>query len=505
MPAQTNHREIEPGDADPTERGPDEMNLALAELIADAVLYEGYVLYPYRPTSVKNRQRWTFGGIYPPAWAREQTGDDRDCAVTQCLVRGGPETRIEVRARFLQLQERQAAELEAPLVMWPSEGEPEFRHVAALRVGDEVVHSWQESVEREIRVESVHLTELAAEPRRRCFPFDLPGRREIEPQADPSGLIPGLVIRRQEEIEGHVEIGVESVEAGLYRLTVRIDNTSPWAPDAPGRDEVLLRSLISAHAILEVHGGAFISLLDPPGECGAAAASCSTLGLYPVLVGEVGQCNMMLASPIILYDYPQIAPESAGDLYDGTEIDEILTLRILTLTDEEKAEARSTDERAGALIDRTEGLLPEQILRLHGAMRGVPPAGGESGAEQADGIDAWSGWGELENERLDLVCIDGVALCPGDRVRLRPSPGGDAMDLMLAGREATIESIEQDYEDRIYVAVTVDDDPGQDLGLQRQPGHRFFFSPHEVEPLSLDGAPLLSMEELRVWQEEGAA
>ena len=77
----------------------------------------------------------------------------------------------------------------------------------------------------------------------------------------------------------------------------------------------------------------------------------------------------MLSSPIILYDYPQIAPESAGDLYDGTEIDEILTLRIMTLTDEEKREMRSVDERARQILERTEKLSTHEMMKLHGALR----------------------------------------------------------------------------------------------------------------------------------------
>ena len=81
----------------------------------------------------------------------------------------------------------------------------------------------------------------------------------------------------------------------------------------------------------------------------------------------------MLSSPIILYDYPQIAPESAGDLFDGTEIDEILALRILTLTEDEKREMRDGDERARQILERTEALPEEQFLKLHGVLRGMLP------------------------------------------------------------------------------------------------------------------------------------
>jgi hydrogenase maturation protease len=130
-----------------------------------------------------------------------------------------------------------------------------------------------------------------------------------------------------------------------------------------------------------VRGGAFVSLLDPPEPWGEAAAGCRNVGTWPVLVGEEGQTDLMLSSPIILYDYPQVAPESPGDLFDGTEIDEILTLRILTLTDEEKRTMAAVDERAQALLARTEGLGGEQLLRLHGAVRGLRPLPGEQGHE----------------------------------------------------------------------------------------------------------------------------
>ena len=97
--------------------------------------------------------------------------------------------------------------------------------------------------------------------------------------------------------------------------------------------------------------GEFVSLLEPPPEFQEAAAACSNVGTWPVLAGEPGQRDTVLSSPIILYDYPQIAPESPGDLFDGTEIDEILSLRILTLTDEEKSAMRRS-RRARAANSR---------------------------------------------------------------------------------------------------------------------------------------------------------
>jgi hydrogenase maturation protease len=180
----------------------------------------------------------------------------------------------------------------------------------------------------------------------------------------------------------------------------------------------------------------------------------------------------MLSSPIILYDYPVIAPESAGPLFDGTEIDEILTLRILTLTDVEKSEMRSADEQARRLLERTEALDPEALRNLHGAMR---RAEGSGPVEFDDFFGA--------NRPLEGVSVRGTYLRPGDRVRLRPRVRADAIDLVLNGQTAIIEAVEQDVERKVHLAVVLQNDPGQDLGFMRQPGHRFFYGVDEVEPL----------------------
>ena len=142
---------------------------------------------------------------------------------------------------------------------------------------------------------------------------------------------------------------------------------------AASRDAALMRSLVSTHLILGVEDGEFVSLLEPPAELQEFVSQCQNVGAWPVLVGEQGQRDTLLASPIILYDYPQIAPESAGDLFDGTEIDEILSLRIMTLTDEEKREIRQSDDRARQILERTEAMPAEQFMKLHGAVRGMRP------------------------------------------------------------------------------------------------------------------------------------
>lgn len=96
-------------------------------------------------------------------------------------------------------------------------------------------------------------------------------------------------------------------------------------------------------------------------------------------------------------------------------------------------------------------------------------------------------WGELESKPLlQHIRVAGVDLMAGDQVVLRPLKGSDIMDIALAGKIATIESLMQDYEDRVYIVVTVNDDPGKEFGLDRKPGHRFFFSPFEIEPFTTE-------------------
>jgi hydrogenase maturation protease len=139
-----------------------------------------------------------------------------------------------------------------------------------------------------------------------------------------------------------------------------------------------MQSLVSTHTVLGVHGGEFVSLLETPDEFQSAARTCQNIGAWPVLVGEMNERNLMLSSPIILYDYPKIAPESAGDLFDGTEIDEILGLRILTLTEEEKREMRCLDERTRKILERIEALPRKQWKEMHGTLRDPRPVEEES-------------------------------------------------------------------------------------------------------------------------------
>ena len=275
----------------------------MVEKVANAVLYEGYMLYPYTASSVKNRQRWNFGVLSPPAY-------DASEMQTECLVLG--DASVSARVRFLQ-------------------------------------DTGTATIERGIELSGI----TPAFPRDARFHFE---------------SIHGEVQARLSALPGTAS------STGLSRLTVRVNNQSPAQPIA--REEALTASMLSTHTILTLTAGEFVSMIDPPVEYREAAAACRNIGTFPVLAGPQGERDCILSSPIILYDYPQVAPESPGDLFDALEIDEILTLRILTLSDKEKAEIRVGDERARQVLERSECMPPEQLMKLHGALRGLRASSG---------------------------------------------------------------------------------------------------------------------------------
>ena len=345
------------------------MNTKLTAAITNAVLYEGYMLYPYRPSSVKNRQRFNFGVLYPQLYCEAQSGSDACSSQTECLVQGGSLTAIEVRVRFLKLVARSVRRLTEPTATQQPAAPHSFACVSVLEVDGKVFAPWQEAIECEQTVPTCNLDGLTAMSFEWQFAF--PAREETEPLRDARGRLVGQIAREQESVRGMIEI--KSVHAGdeVFKLRVRVKNiTSP--ADHSGhisRDQALMQSLVSAHVLLGVVDGQFVSLLEPPESLKDIAASCQNVGTWPVLVGAEGEKDTMLSSPVILYDYPQIAPESPGDLFDATEIDEILALRILTMTEDEKREMRDTDERARKILERTEALPLEQLMKLHGTLR----------------------------------------------------------------------------------------------------------------------------------------
>ena len=427
----------------------------IARGVADAVLYEGYLLYPYRASAAKNQIRWQWGVLMPSAYAAAGHGEHAS-SHSEFLLEPGTDPVLHIRLRFLQLQHRSG--------------------------GDGPVPEFDEAVEHEID-SVVSVAELLETEQ--VIPVTIPGGTETTDG----------ITRQRWPLTGEVRLSGQRLEGpyGILHLSLEVVNTAPWVDAEAARHVALRHSLIAAHTVLAVTDGEFISLLDPPEWAKPAVKSCRNERTWPVMIGEPGSRDVFLISPIILYDYPTIAPESPGDLFDGTEIDEILTLRTMTLTDEEKAEARATDERARKLMDRVDSMPPEMLDKLHGAIRylGETPRTARSPGEPdpvetftTPGTPWWDpGADSSVDPDTDSVLVAGVEVAKGSKVVLTPRlHGTDAQDMFLDGRTATVAAVLLDVDGNTHVAVTLDDDPGADLSLVQ--GRFQYFSPDEIVPLT---------------------
>jgi hypothetical protein len=422
--------------------------------VADAVLFEGYLLYPYRASAQKNRVRWQFGVLTPPGF-----GDEPDRSRTEVLVERRAGAALHLRLRFLQLRVRTVHDAEG-------------RAVDELVSGGERHVPWEEGVPR-----AVDAVVAVDEPGEWAVPFALPEERSTEP-------VPGGgVERRCWPLTGRLLVSAEALPGPYDVLRLRVDvvNDSP-CPDGAPRDTALRTSLISAHTLLAVTAGGFLSPTDPPEWARAATDALDNRHSWPVLAGPPGRSDLLLATPIILADHPQLAPESPTDLFDGTEIDEILSLRTLVLTDEEKAEVRATDPRAAAVVDAVDAMPPEMWERLHGAIRTLRPAGPGPAADPIFGTDVpwWDPGADASvDPETDAVLVGSTPVARGSRVRLRPRPGGDVQDMFLAGVVATIQAVLHDVDGEVHVAVSVDGDPAAELQVAH--GRFRYFHPDELE------------------------
>ena len=436
------------------------MNLDPVRKIADAVLYEGYILYPYRASSQKNQSRWQFGVVMAPGYA---AADPSETSFTraECVLEHSGQPSVRVLLRFLQVQRRTSG-------------------------GD----TWDEAVEREVEA-AADAAALFGDGVTREFTVEGGEDRDED------------VVRRREPLAGAVTVRAAEVPGPwrAVKLQVKMENRTGLGSVPQRREDALPTSLVAAHTIITAEGGKFLSMTDPPEWAAPAVAGCRNEGGWPVLADPDDQ--VMLSSPIILYDHPELAAESPGELYDGTEIDEILTLRTMALSDDEKAEARATDPRAAALLDRVDSMDPQVLARLHGTLRrpggsprpaAEPPvlteAGEIQGLEGAEGSVPW--WDPDADASVspdtDSVTIGGRPIARGSLVRLRPGARrADAQDMFLVGRIAEVQAVLHDVENNPYLAVSLAGQPDEDLRIAH--GRFLYFMPDEVEPHEAGEAP----------------
>jgi hypothetical protein len=407
------------------------VNVDRARRLADTVLLEGYVLYPYRASALKNRYRWTFGVLAPRTYAERDAGETW-WLQAQLLVEG--QGTMSGRLRFLEVVARDVQARDGD----------HYRSVPRL-LAEGVEHlAWEEGRVREIPF-ALPIADGAVER----FPFELDEQREQEAILE-AGTPCGRVVRTRRALRGQVCACVERVGASrraLHRVTLRVENYSETPASVTTRVQAMPLAFASTHLLLAVEAGALLSATDPPAWAQRAAAQCANVGVHPVIVSELGAADQMLCSPIILPDHPALAPESGGDFFDAGEIDELLVLRTSTLTEEEKAQVRATDPRAAALLDRVERMSAEERERLHGVVR----------------------------HKL------GPELAPGAKVVLRPHGRTDAQDALYAGMVATVQAVLQDVDGSARLAVTVDADPAAEL--HEWYGRYHYYRPDEVEPV----------------------
>ncbi|MBX3226612.1 MAG: hypothetical protein KIT84_31865 [Labilithrix sp.] len=412
------------------------MSFEDARRVADTVLYEGLILYPYRASSRKNRFRFQFGVVAPEGFTRAGGAEASSMTVEVPAV-GGAELAVRGKVRFLQLRRRSVERWDGA----------RFVDADELDVGAALHLAWDEAIEREV--------DFALPPGDRArLAFGWEAETTTETVLDGAGAVAGRVVRRTERLRG--ELSLQSARAGadVWKLHVHVANVTPYDDPSLDRDRALRASLVGAHVLLHVEHGALVSLLEPPEHARAAAESCANERAFPVLVGRPGDRSTVLGSPIILYDWPAIAPESKGDFFDATEMDEMLTLRTMTLTEDEKRQARATDPRAAALVARSDDISADDMNRLHGAIRSLRVAG--------------------------------TSVARGSRVRIRLGAKrrrSDAQDMFVDGRVATVEDVREDFEGNGWIAVIVDEDPAAEMN--RWFGRYLWFYTDEIEPLEV--------------------
>jgi hypothetical protein len=463
---------------------------AAARGIANAILYEGYLLYPYTASASKNKMRWQFGVVVPKAYEAAGTGEHGD-QQTEILFDATATTRIDVLVRFLHVEARIVEALRGDA----------FVEVPALELCGTKHLTFDETVECEVALR----LDLAA-GNHAATPVRFGASLSVEELHDAGGALAGRIVRRRWPLAGTLAISAAAAgeNGALRKLQVRLENHSGVVP-AKERGEVLRTAFISAHSLLSIENGAFLSPVDPPAYAATATETLGNRQTWPVLMGDAAldpqRSPLALSSPIVLGDFPELGKKTESDAFDATEIDELLTLSVLSMSDAERSEARATDPRARAIVDRAERFGAGDVARLHfGELsrfpaddprferRGVDPRSRElpdfgNDPFAAADVEGLRG-GEVDPfEPLPpaSVVVNGIPIEKGSVVRLSPKRRADAWDTFLAGKTATVRAIHQDLEDKIYVAVTVDDDPASDL--HDWYGRSFFFEPDEVEPL----------------------
>ena len=399
------------------------------------MIYEGYVLYPYRASAAKNQLRWQFGVLAPRPFS-ERTSSEPWAMQTECVLEAPASALVRVQVRFLRVQARLVQQAR------PDEGD-EFTPVASLEVDGQLWTTWDESTEHQIDLGPLAVASLllagCKESVASEVEFALEGREEREKAAGRLGKVVGRVfaICVRSPVGSRSRRRRSMVPGGLTRLRVRVENLTPWlgGPDTK-RDETVRNSLVAVHVLAAVDDGRFISSLDPPDYAESAVASCANIGSFPVLIGENGADDVHL----VVADHP-LRPSGGGAREPGRHVRRHRDRRDPRPSrphTDRGGETRGprTDDLAASIIDRCDAMPPEVFERLHGAIRSVAAerpsrAGGTEPAPCPGGTPRCDA---SVDPAHDTIVLGAVEVGKGAKVRLNPTRRADAQDFFLAGR-----------------------------------------------------------------------
>lgn len=412
------------------------MNAILLDQIVSSVLYEGHILYPYRANLRQtSHERFTAGRVYPEGYSQLHHSLEPSVIQTECLLIPTSELpELDVSVRFLQPLRRKIASVSEGC---KSADESVTKHniVPSLTVAGQTYQPWQEAAEREIALGPIILR--SKQRNSIIVPFQYPAVCSHEHIRDEHGRVRGLILRNQEAVSGMVEIKTTPVKSDLIRVTVRLLNDTPIdLANQRDYESVAMQTFVSTHTILHAKGADFVSSMNTPAEYASTISACKNIGTWPVLIGDESrqEHDTMLSAPACLPDYPKVASREL-ELPDlEGEIDELAMFSSITLS--------VRDE-------------PSIV-----AKRDVVPTPFELPG------------------RVTTVSVGGAELKPGDRVRLRSKHPGNT-DILLDGRTAVIQALEEDKEHHIHIAVVLETGDDQ----SRSSRVRFLYELDDVEPL----------------------
>ena len=328
---------------------------SILENLTRTLLYEGYSLYPYHRSAIKNQKPVPFGVVFPQSY-NSYNEHSHAMMQSQCIITGNEDSLINITVRFLHLKKTELFE----------KNENAFIPVYNLNIKDKIYQAGWQTVERKISTGDLPISSLVENKKIISLEFNRIYDNEAIYDDE---VIAGRQINRISEITGTVTIEASTVDIpDTFRLTVTVANTTPVQnAGAITRDEALCQSFLSTHLILEADDAKFISQQDPGEKWKTAVNACENKNTWPILIDEAD--TMLLSSPIILYDHPQINPQSQGDLFDSTEIEEALLLHVSVLSDDEKKRIGNSDEKLQHMLNKVSQVTPEELINFHGVMK----------------------------------------------------------------------------------------------------------------------------------------